>query len=264
MVTEANIPELRVKPVKIKTGLPPIRLAVYGEGGCGKTTLGLSFPNPIVIDTDGGLEGDAVIGANGEEWRPETWRDLNALYFWLKEQIKTKGYQTIVLDSISELAVLILHESMSIPTKGRAAAAENSELISAEQQDYGRVNYALDNFLTKLKLLSKSHGVHIVITSGVREKDIEKSRMKRTFDVQPAVEGALTYWANVYGELEVFETPDPKNKEQKIEERVLWTRVSDPHRKNKTRFGALRPGVKDPTFTKIAGLITSSQKGEAK
>lgn len=254
MATDVNVPKLERLPVAIKTGLPPLRIAIYGEGGVGKTTFALSFPKPLVIDTDGGLEGDAVVNISGDEWRPEKWRDLNALYFWLKDQVDKKGYQTIVLDSISELCVLILHEAMALPTKTRKVALENEELIGAEKQDYGKVAYAVDNFLTKLKLLSKAKGLHIVITSGVREPDIEFGRSKRTFDVQGAVEQALMYWSNVYGEYVCVESTDPKTKTVS-ETRVLWTRQSDPVRRNKTRFAVLRPGVKDPTFTKIAGLI---------
>lgn len=256
-MAEKSVPKLTTLPTPITEAMPPLRLAVYAEGGVGKTTLALSFPNPLVIDTDGGLEGDAVIGANGEKWRPEKWSDLNALYFWLKQQIEEKGYQTIVLDSIDTLARLVLHEAMAIPTRDRKGNAEDEELISPEQRDYGKVSTALENFLTKLKYLSGFYGVHIVVTSAVREPDPEKGRTKRTFDVQPAVESTLIYWSNVYGELVV--TEDSKTKQQS---RVLWTNPADTRRKCKTRFAALRPGVKNPTFDKIRDLISEENDSE--
>jgi hypothetical protein len=89
--------------------------------------------------------------------------------------------------------------------------------------------------------------------------DPEKGRLKRTFDVQPAVEANILYWANVYGEMVAVETQNKDTKELE-EHRILWTKVTDPQRKNKSRFAALRPGVTDPTFDKIVGLI---EKGKA-
>jgi hypothetical protein len=249
---------LTKEPVPIVgTGVPPIRLGVYGEGGAGKTSLLLSFPRPLVIDTDGGLEGDAVIGVDGDEWSPDKWQDLNALYTVIKERVTKKPdlYKTIGIDSIDTLARFLLHEAENIPTQGRKANASETEMITAEQRDYGKVATAIDIFLTKLKVLSRERGIHVVLTSAVRLPDVDKGRTKRTFDVQPAVEANILYWCNIYGELEVVEVAKSKGSNEMIEQRILWTRVSDRARKNKTRFAALRPGITNPTFDKITKLI---------
>ncbi len=231
------------------------RLGVYGDGGVGKTTLLLSFPQVLVIDTDGGLEGDAVVGINGDEWSPDKWQDLNALYTYVKEKIvkarSTKGaYKTIGIDSVDTLCNFLRHEA--------EGEANERAMITASQQDYGKVSTALDIFLTKLRVLSRAHGIHIVLTSGVREIDPEKGRMKRTFDCQPAVENLLLHWCNTYGELGFMPANPKKTAEEnaKLEEtRVLWTAANDRNRKNKTRWDALRPGVANPTFTKLVDLI---------
>lgn len=248
-------------PTAIPTNTPvPLRLGIYGEGGVGKTTLALSFPKPIVINTDAGLEGDAVAvqGELGDEWVPESWSDLNALYFWLKKAVDTKGYKTIILDSVDTLARFLLHEASDMATNARSANAAQLKMITAEQQDYGKVALSLDRFLGNLKILSKTKGVHIVLTSGVREIDVDKGRDRRTFDVQPAVESVILHWCNVYGEMEELVKVNKETKEEE-EIRVLWTRASDPRRKCKTRFATLRPGVKNPTFNKIAELIAPQE-----
>jgi hypothetical protein len=237
---------------------PILRLGVYGEGGVGKTTLALSFPKPLVIDTDGGLEGDAVVDIEGDEWTPDKWQDLNALYTHIKTRVEGDAYQTIIIDSIDTLCHFLRHEAENIGTAGRRANASETEMITASEQDYGRVSTAVDIFLTKLKNLSKARGVHIVLTSAVRETNPEKGRLKRTFDCQPAVEKNLLYWCNTYGELEVVDIS--KDKDKPNEHRILHTKVSDRARKNKTRWAALRPAVADPTFTKLVSLI---EKGKA-
>lgn len=252
---------LTSKPVAIaQNTTPPLRLGVYGEGGVGKSTLGLSFPKPLVINTDYGLEGDAVaeVIVGGESWSPEAWQDLNALYAFIKAKTDKDQYKTIVIDDIATLCNFLRHEAMNIATQGRPANASETQMITASEQDYGRVLTAVDIFLTKLRVISQTKGIHIVITSAVREADPDKGRPKRTFDVQPAIERLLLGWFNIYGEL-VADEVAVKDSEPE-ERRILWTRVSDPSRKNKTRFAALRPGVKNPTYEKIVGLI---QKGQA-
>lgn len=236
----ANTVSLSRRPAPISQKIPKVRLMVYGDGGVGKTTLALSFPKPIVIDTDGGLEGDAVIGSEGDEWAPEKWQDLNALFLLLQRRVAEGKYETVVIDSIDTLAHFILFEAMNQPTRGRKKDAYLTELVQAEQPDYGKVAANLERFLQQIRTLN----VHVVLTSSVREPDPEKGRMRRQVNVQPALENVIEHWANIYGELVVEEVKG-------AERRILHTRSSDPLRKCKTRFGALRPAFLDPTFPKL-------------
>ena len=250
---------LNRQPTPIVANVPPLRIAIYGEGGVGKTTFALTFPKPLVIDTDSGLEGDTVIGATGEQWNPDKWSDLNDLYFWLKEQVKTKGYQTVVVDSIDTLCKNLLREATASASTSRVKDELETTLITSEKRDYNKVANAMYAFLTNLKILNREHGVNIVLLSAVRLPDIEQGRRKRTFDVQAAVEGIVTHWANVYGELELLEVPtgkkDAKGADIMEDKRVLWTKASDPRRQSKSRFSALTPGVVNPTFEKMRKLI---------
>ena len=269
--TSVSVPTLDHLPESIDPSeIPPLRLAVYGEPGSGKTTLALSFPRPLIISIDNGLEGGAVFQAldGAEKWMPVDWKDLNALYFWIKKQIETKGYESIIVDSITSLAMLIRHEALLQEASKRDAGQALVELFAVTQPDYNRVATALEMYLLKLVQLSDVYGVHVVLTANVREPDIEHGQTKRSFDLQPAVERVVLQWANIYGELVAEEIDDPADKElprnerRKIERRVLWTRVQDPRRKNKSRFAALNPGVKDPTFEKIWDLVGSEYETE--
>lgn len=242
-----NVPSLTHVPQPIQHVVPKLRLAVYGDGGVGKTTLALSFPKPLVVDTDGGLEGDAVVATTADSWTPEQWSDLNALYFYLKGRVEGEGYETIVIDSGDTLASFILGEAMALPTRGRAANSHLTDLVTPEQADYGKVLKAYERFLTLIRKLD----VNVVLTSSVREPDPEKGRPRRQFNVQPGVENIIEHWANIYGELVVVEKDG-------VEHRVLYTRASDPIRKCKTRFGVLRPAVIDPTYDKMVAAIESS------
>lgn len=245
-------------PIVGTQAIPPFRLAPYGDGGSGKTTLALTFPHPLVIDTDGGLEGDAVDRLiEGDRWTPDGWQDMNAIYWHLKDQIEAKGYQTIVIDDLPGVCQLLLHEAVNMPTAKRPAGAAQHLLVSPEQKDYGKVASAVDILLNgQMKSLAQLYGVHIVVTSAMRMPSPEKGTTKRTFDVQGAVERIVTSWANVYGELEVIKK---KNGE---EARVLWTGQGDPIRKCKTRFAALRPGVTNPTYEKMRAAVLAGRLSE--
>jgi hypothetical protein len=254
---------LKRQPAAIQPNMPPHRACFYGEAGVGKTSLLLTYPHPLIIDTDGGLEGDAVATAQGEQWRPDQWSDLADLYFWLKTEVAKKGYKTIGIDSLDTLAHLLRYEATDMPNKSRAENQWQDELTTSDQQDYGKVADALYRFLSNLKVLSIEKGVHIVLTSAVRLPDRERGRLKRTCDVQPAVEAAIKLWCNIFGELSLVETNDGGKKDAKnvpimVEHRILWTRGSDPARQGKTRFGALRPGVTDPSFDIMRKKIEAS------
>ena len=238
------------EPVPISAKFPQIRSVVYGEPGVGKTTLALSFPRPIVIDTDGGLEGDAIIDVSGEEWSPDGWRDLNAFYFWLKTRLDR--CDTIIVDSFDAMVRFLMNEVTSQPTKFRTADSWLTSLTDAipEQRDYLAVQRAMDRFLAQLRQTGK----HIVLTSSVREPDLTKGQAKRTINVSPGIEALVMGWTNIAGELTIV-----KDKAG-ARHRVLSTEEGQPTRKAKSRWSTLTPGIVDPTYDLIKAGIAQEDK----
>lgn len=120
MFTPTN--SLNIKESK----MPAIRIGIQGEPGTGKTYGALTFPNPIVLDFDGGLQAyygrDVLtIPFHDNEWimtyengkykpnkrNPETGRlglpnRRDALIHWLEtDGFKLEREQTLILDSWS-------------------------------------------------------------------------------------------------------------------------------------------------------------------
>jgi pantothenate kinase-related protein Tda10 len=79
----------------------PVIVTILGDSGLGKTTLAASFPNPIVIRAEDGLQAipaelrpDAFPLVQKEE---EVWQQIMAL---LQEQ---HDYKTVIIDSVTAL-----------------------------------------------------------------------------------------------------------------------------------------------------------------
>jgi hypothetical protein len=239
---------LSAPPTQITRRPERARIVIYGNPGVGKTTFGLTFPRPIVIDTDGGLEGDAVISSeDGKEWSPDGWRDLNALYFYLKD--RADEFDTIVIDSIDTLTSFLRRESTAQPTRGKPADAWLTDISAtvAAERDYGIATDAVSIFLDNLRRLDK----HIVLTGGVRDVDIEKGRLKRNVNVNPALAKNIEHWANVIGELTLVRQNDQHH-------RVLVLDPGDPQRVCKSRWAALGRGIVSPTWGDFEKVLVPS------
>jgi hypothetical protein len=86
-----------------------VKCLVYGNAGMGKTRLCATAPNPIIISAESGL-----LSLNRDDL-PDlpvievgALYELNEAYQWATESEEAKQYDTICLDSISEIAEVIL------------------------------------------------------------------------------------------------------------------------------------------------------------
>lgn len=84
-----------------------VKLLVYGQAGAGKTSLIPTLPNPIVLSAEGGLL--SIQSANVPFIEITSMEDLKEAYKWLTESADAKGFQSVALDSISEIAEVVLN-----------------------------------------------------------------------------------------------------------------------------------------------------------
>ena len=120
-----------------------IKLLVYGQAGSGKTTLIKSLPNPIILSAEGGLI--AIKDADIPYIEISCMNDLQEAYLWLKDSSESKDFQSVALDSISEVAEVVLAYELKRNKDGRAAYGElnttMTELIRAFRDLPGRHVY---------------------------------------------------------------------------------------------------------------------------
>lgn len=116
-----------------------VKALVYGQAGAGKTTLAATMPNPIILSAEGGLL--SIKDANLPFLEISTMADLWEAYEWLNEGAG-KEFDSVVLDSISEIAEVVLNSEKKSNKDPRAAygamAEQMADIIRAFRDLTGR------------------------------------------------------------------------------------------------------------------------------
>jgi len=105
-----------------------VKLLVYGQAGAGKTTLITTLPKPIVLSAEGGLL--SIQDADLPYIEIGSMDDLMEAYEWLTGSKEAKGYVSVALDSISEIAEVVLNSEKKIAKDPRQAYGAMQEKMA--------------------------------------------------------------------------------------------------------------------------------------
>lgn len=105
-----------------------VKLLVYGQAGAGKTTLIKTLPKPIVLSAEGGLL--SIQDADLPFIEIGSMDDLMEAYEWLTGSEEAKGYGSVALDSISEIAEVVLNSEKKIAKDPRQAYGAMQEKMA--------------------------------------------------------------------------------------------------------------------------------------
>jgi phage nucleotide-binding protein len=97
-------------------------MLVYGKAGMGKTTLCATAPNPIILSAEAGLL--SLRGHNIPVIEIKTIDDLMEAYQWATESEEAKHFETVCLDSLSEIAEVVLNNAKRTTKDPRQAYGE--------------------------------------------------------------------------------------------------------------------------------------------
>lgn len=119
--------------VKIKNtrdvGTDGVKALVYGKAGIGKTTLMSTAENPIILSCESGLLALADIDVPYIEI--ETINDAYEAYEYLTEDPQGMKFKTIALDSISEIAEVMLTKLKKESKDARQAYGELADEMAS-------------------------------------------------------------------------------------------------------------------------------------
>ena len=105
-----------------------VKVLVYGQAGAGKTSLVKTLPNPIVLSAEGGLL--SIQDADLPYIEITDMATLQEAYKWLTESADAKGFQSVALDSISEIAEVVLNAEKKATKDPRQAYGAMQEQMA--------------------------------------------------------------------------------------------------------------------------------------
>ena len=105
-----------------------VKVLVYGQAGAGKTSLVKTLPNPIVLSAEGGLL--SIRDADLPYIEISDMDTLKEAYTWLAESDEAKAYQSVALDSISEIAEVVLNAEKKATKDPRQAYGAMQEQMA--------------------------------------------------------------------------------------------------------------------------------------
>ena len=135
-----------------------VKMLVYSHAGAGKTSLIPTLPSPIVLSAEGGLL--SIAGADVPYIEIASMADLMEAYQWLTESADAKAFQSVALDSISEIAEVVLTEELKRNKDGRAA--------------YGELNAVMTGMIRAFRDLP---GRHVYFTAKCEKAQDEQGKM---------------------------------------------------------------------------------------
>jgi phage nucleotide-binding protein len=135
-----------------------VKILVYGAAGAGKTSLIPTLPAPVVLSAEGGLL--SIAGADLPFLEVADMATLWEAYQWLAESEESRQFQSVALDSISEIAEVVL----------------NAEKKAAKdpRQAYGAMQEQMADIIRSFRDLP---GRHVLFTAKLDKSQDEMGRI---------------------------------------------------------------------------------------
>lgn len=105
-----------------------VKILCYGQSGAGKTSLIPTLPSPVVLSAEGGLL--SIAGADVPFIEINSMEALREAYEWLTKSDEAKAFQSVAIDSISEIAEVVLNHEKKTNKDPRAAYGAMQEQMA--------------------------------------------------------------------------------------------------------------------------------------
>jgi phage nucleotide-binding protein len=105
-----------------------VKFLVYGPAGAGKTSLIPTLPDPVILSAEGGLM--SISGSDIPFIEIKDMATLTEAYQWLVSSSEASKFKSVALDSISEIAEVVLNNEKKATKDPRAAYGAMQEQMS--------------------------------------------------------------------------------------------------------------------------------------
>lgn len=113
-----------------------VKTLVYGAAGTGKTTLIAGMPTPLILSAESGLL--SLQATDLQYLEVNSVGDLREAYKWLVSSQEAKHFESVALDSISEIAELSLAANLATTKDGKQPDG---------RQAYGQLNTGMGELI---------------------------------------------------------------------------------------------------------------------
>lgn len=134
-----------------------VNTIIHAPSGAGKTTLAGTLPSPVILSAEGGLL--SLADQNIPYIEINDMASLSEAYEWASESDEAKGFESIALDSISEIAEVVL-------TAEKAKAKD-------PRQAYGALQDTMSSMIRAFRDLPK----HVYMTAKTEKTQDDTGRL---------------------------------------------------------------------------------------
>lgn len=222
---------IAVKRTKALTADGGVKALTYGMAGAGKTTSLGTAPSPIILSAEAGLL--SLADADVPYIEVSSMAAIGEAYEWLTSSAEAKQYRTVCLDSLSEIAEVVL--------------IEERERNKDPRQAYGAL---ADQMASLIRMFRDLPGKHVVMTAKLEKAQDQDGRLLWS----PSMPGSKTGQSLPYFFDEVFALQVHKDEEGKTQRAFLTE--GDGSWVAKDRSGKLdtwEPADFSAIFNKIGG-----------
>lgn len=140
-----------------------VKMLVYGQAGSGKTSLIRTLPATIILSAEGGLL--SIQDADLPYIEVDSMASLQEAYAWLTQSEEAKGFQSVALDSISEIAEVVLNSEKKTKVNGK---------LVDPRQAYGAMQDQMSEIIRAFRDLP---GKHVYMSAKLEKMQDEMGRL---------------------------------------------------------------------------------------
>jgi AAA domain len=154
------------------------KILVYGDSGSGKTYFAGTFPDPLFLDLEDGMRSLLPLKRNIKRYPKSPAQQITTLdevkaFYQLVRKIKPEDapFKTIVIDSLNELQILVLDNSIKTTNTQRIYDDQPT------QGDYGKLARDMQNLVRLFIKLP----YNIIFIAGCKEREFPEDKLLPMF-----------------------------------------------------------------------------------
>lgn len=249
VLTSRTLAGLPIRPVQERS--PYLNILLYGDSGTGKTVLAGSADlvpamRPVLfIDIEGGTESLRSFYPDVETVRVATWRQMQAVFNEL--HAGNTGYQTVVLDSLTEIQKFNMYQIMSdlIKKKGEDS---NVDMDVPSMREWGKNLEQIRRFVRAFRDLP----INTIFTALAKS---DKDTKTGIITIKPSLSGKMADEVAAFLDIVAYYyVKEVTEGDEQVSKRLLLTRKTGQH-VAKDRSNKLPTVVESPTMKTLYELM---------